>query len=85
VSSTSAPVRKLLDQFDDHAANLDLPTLVAGELIAEIDTIKAQLRLPKPKLHVIKESLLSAHAILEVASDNPAAVGLLDPLEHVYL
>jgi hypothetical protein len=77
-------VREFIHQFDAQAANLDIPMQAAEELAAEIATIKAQLRSPKPKLHVIRESLLSARAILEVASDSTAAVGLFDLLEHVY-
>ena len=51
-------VREFIDQFDTQAADLELPSPAAEELAAEIDTVKAQLRSPKPKLHVIRESLL---------------------------
>ena len=47
--------------------------------------MKAQLRSPKPKLHVIRESLHSARAILEIGTGSAAAIGLLDLLQHIHL
>jgi hypothetical protein len=78
-------VREFLDQFDAQVADLDLPSPAAQELAAEIDTVKAQLRSPKPKMHVIRESLISARAVLEVATGSATAIGLLDLLQHVHL
>jgi hypothetical protein len=78
-------VREFLAQYDAQAADLDLPSPAAEELAAEVDTVKAQLRSPRPKLHVIRESLISARAALEVATGGAAAVGLLDLLQHVHL
>ncbi len=78
-------VREFLDQFDAQAADLHLPSPAAEELAAEIDTVKAQLRSPKPKLHVIRESLHHARAILEIGTGSAAAVGLLDLLQHIHL
>ncbi len=78
-------VREFLNQFDAQAADLDLPSPAAEELAADIDTVKAQLRSPKPKLHVIRESLISARAALEVATGSAAGVGLLELLKHIHL
>jgi hypothetical protein len=78
-------IREFLQQFDEQAADLDLPPQAVEELAAEIDTVKAQLRSPKPKLHVIRESLITVRAILEIATGGAAAVGLLDALQHVHL
>jgi hypothetical protein len=78
-------VREFLHQFDTQAAKLDLPTQTAEELTADIDTVKAQLRSPKPKFHVIKESLIGARTTLKAASDSTAASGLLDLLQDAHL
>jgi hypothetical protein len=78
-------VREFVGQYEARAADLDLPSPAAEELAAEIDTVKAQLRSPKPKHHVIRESLHSARAILEVATGGATAVGLLDLLQHIRL
>jgi hypothetical protein len=78
-------VREFLHHFDTQAANLDIPTQEVEELAAEIDTIKAQLRSPKPRIHVIKESLASTRAFLEIASGSAVAVDLLDILNHIHL
>ena len=78
-------VREFLGQYDAQAADLDLPAAAAEELAAEIDTIKAQIRSPRPKHHIIRESLRCIRAILESASGGVAAVGLLDLLQHIHL
>jgi len=79
------PIREFLRQFDASADKLDLPADEAAELAAEIDTLRAQVGSPKPKRHIIKESLNSVRAILEITSGSAAAIGLLDLLQHVHL
>jgi hypothetical protein len=78
-------VREFLREYDAQAAGLELSSPAADELAAEIDTVKAQLRSPKPKHHIIRESLVSVRTILEVASGSAAAVGLLDLLKIIHL
>jgi len=78
-------VRAFLNEYDAQAHGLDLPASVTEELAAEIDTVKAQLRSPKPKRHVIQESLLSVRSILEIAAGSVGAVGLLDLLKLIHL
>ena len=78
-------VRAFLIEYDAQARNLDLPAPAADELAAEVDTIKAQLRSPKPKRHVIQESLISVRSILEITAGTASAVGLLDLLKLVHL
>jgi hypothetical protein len=78
-------VREFLREYDAHAADLELSGPAADELAAEIDTVRAQLRSPKPKKHIIRESLVSVRIILEVTSGTAAAVGFLDLLKLVHL
>jgi hypothetical protein len=78
-------VREFLREFDAQVADLDLPPLTAEELAAEIATVKAQVGSPRPKRNIIRESLRSIRAILEVTSGSAAAVGLLDLLRVIHL
>jgi hypothetical protein len=78
-------VREFLREYDAQAADLELTGPAADELAAEIDTVKAQLRSPKPKHHIIRESLVSVRTILEVATGSAAAIGLLDLLKLIHL
>jgi hypothetical protein len=77
--------REFLDRCDTQVADMGLPSPAAAELTAEIDTVRAQLRSPRPKAHVIRESLISAQAILESTADGTAAAGLLELLKHAHL
>ena len=79
------PIREFLRQFDASVGELTLPADKTAELAAEIDTVKAQVSSPKPKRNIIKESLNSVRAILEITSGSAAAVGLLDLLQHIHL
>jgi hypothetical protein len=78
-------VHEFLGQYAAQAAGLDLPVAAAEEMAAEIDTVKAQLRSPKPKHRIIRESLHSIRAILENASGGAAAVDPLDLLQQIHL
>lgn len=78
-------VRDFLREFDAKVEDLGLTGLAAAELKAEIDTVRAQLDSPKPKRHVILESLRSVRSILEITSGTAAAVGLLDLLKLIHL
>ena len=80
-----SPIREFLRQFDASVGELDLPADEIAVLNAEVDTVRAQVRSPKPKRHIIKESLTSVRTILEVTSGSAAAVGLLDLLKLIHL
>ncbi len=47
------------------------------ELESELNTLEAQAKSPKPKSHILRESLKSARAILEGAAGRIAAEGLI--------
>lgn len=80
-----APIREFLREFEARAVHIDLPSPTADELAAEIATLKAQVSSPKPKLHIIQESLTSTRTILEIAWGNAGAAGLLDLLKLIHL
>ena len=56
-----------------------------SEPVRTSPTIELQLGLesPRPKKHIIRESLHSVRTILEGAGGNLAAAGLLDALQHI--
>jgi hypothetical protein len=62
---------------------LGLNTEEASELNTELSTIEVQSGSPKPKTTIIKESLKSIRAILEGATGNVAAAGLLALLASI--
>lgn len=76
-------VREFLQEFDAHVHELRLPQEQSDEIQAEIVTIRAQVGSPKPKYHVVRESLCSVRAILEQASGGVVTVGLLELLRHI--
>jgi hypothetical protein len=82
----SADLDEVLGFLTDVTARIDQLELEQGEsaqLRAEMATIRAQAESPKPKRHVIRESLQSVRAILEHAGGGAVAVGLLELLHHL--
>lgn len=75
--------KKLIDALDSVFDALKLSQSAAGELRAEIETIKAQLGSPKPKFSVLKECFLSTKAILEGATGNILASGIASQIPTV--
>jgi hypothetical protein len=69
-------IRDFLSQLEQTAPTLELPAEASQELAAEIATLRAQVDSPKPKRHIIRESLQSVRAILEGAGGNMTAAGL---------
>lgn len=63
---------------------LGLSSEEASELNAELTTIELQSRSPKPKGTIIKEALKSIKAILEGATGNIVAAGLLRLIDSVF-
>lgn len=68
--------RMLVEALSESLAALKLSSAAENELRAEIDTIKAQVASPKPKVSVLKECLLSAKTILEGTAGNVLASGV---------
>lgn len=82
----SGDLDDVLSFLTEVAASIDRLELAQDEsaqLQAEMATIRAQAVSPKPKRHVIRESLQSVRAILEHAGGGAATVGLLDLLHHL--
>jgi hypothetical protein len=54
-----------------------------NELKSEIETIKSQIKSPRPKSNIIKESLKTTKKILESASGNIAAKILIELSKYI--
>lgn len=76
-------VLALVAEIRAKEAELDLSADEATELSSELTTIEVQSESPKPKATIIKESLKSIRAILEGATGNVAASGLLALLASI--
>jgi hypothetical protein len=70
-------VLRVLTDIEQSIENLGLTPPDRDELVAEVGTVKAQLNSPKPKTHVITESLRSIRHILEHAAGAAIAHGLV--------
>ena len=76
-------VLALVAEIRAKEAELGLSADEATELSSELTTIEVQSESPKPKATIIKESLKSIRAILEGATGNVAASGLLALLASI--
>jgi hypothetical protein len=68
-------LRDLVADVRAVSASLELEVESTAELEAELATIDAQLGSPRPKSHVLRESLASARAILEGAAGGGLVAG----------
>ena len=73
-----------IDQLERGVTELALDEDKLSELTSEVSTIKAQVSSPKPKQGIIRESLASIRSILEGASGNMTAHGLLEALSNIF-
>ncbi|WHF36799.1 hypothetical protein [Aeromonas salmonicida] len=73
-----APLSEILDKINENIDDLKLQIHLKDELIAEINTIKAQLSSPKPKNTIVQESLKTVKSILE----GVAASGIYDSIKY---
>jgi len=76
-------VTAIVDAVFSNMADLKLSPVAKDELVAELETLRAQAASPKPKTSILKEGLQSVKAILEGAAGNVVASGLLSSLAPV--
>ena len=66
-------LRGLLERITESLDEISIDAETAGELSAEIQTLKAQTISPRPKQSIIKEGIVSLRRILEGAGGGVAA------------
>ena len=80
-SSADVSTDRLLEFIEEAKVRIDELSLVNNqrdEFIADLSTIEAQARSPKPKQTIIHEALASVKSILEAAAGQVAATFLLN-------
>jgi len=76
------PILKFIAEIRDRLSELELTSDIKEELNAELNTVDAQAKSPKPKPSIIRESLSTIRRILEGAS-GAIAVELLISLSSI--
>jgi len=84
VEYSKADIQQIVEEVKGQIANLTLSKDHAEEIASDIATVQAQLASPRPKRHIIKESLTSVRHILEHAMGAALAHASL-PLLMSYL
>lgn len=72
-SIDGASLETLIATIRDQLADLKLDSQVEAEASAEVATVEAQLKSPKPKASIIRESLKSLRSIFEGAAGGAGA------------
>jgi len=75
--STESDVKNVLANIRNSVEQIDLSPAAKSQLSAEVNTIEAQLSSPHPKPSIITECLHSAKTILEGATGNVIASGIV--------
>jgi hypothetical protein len=71
-------VERLVAQIEAALEKLDLPAEIAAEVVAELETAKAQISSPKPKVGIIRSALGTVHRVLEGTAGNMAGTLLAE-------
>jgi hypothetical protein len=77
----SDELKKIISEIENIKEQITLDRLVFDELISEIDTLKSQIKSPKPKSIIVTESLKTIRSILEGVAGNaatPLIIGMID-------
>ncbi|HLE25491.1 MAG TPA: hypothetical protein VI935_07560 [Thermodesulfobacteriota bacterium] len=77
-------VKQLVGTLNASLDELELSQNQKEELMSEIKTLDSQAGSPKPKQGIIRESLLSIRTILEAASGNLVASGILNQIGALF-
>jgi len=76
-------LKRIITEIENIKEQITLDRLVFDELVCEIDTVKSQIKSPKPKNIVVIESLKSIRSILEGVAGNtvtPIIIGMINNL-----
>ncbi|TPW22685.1 hypothetical protein FH712_15055 [Marinobacter nauticus] len=84
INASSQDISEFIEKLKDELESIILPPDSREELCSEIATVDSQLKSPKPKALIIKESMKSIRSILEGATGS-AAGQLLTELGRMVL
>jgi hypothetical protein len=74
-------LKKIINEIENIKEQITLDRLVFDELVSEIDTLKSQIKSPKPKNIIVTESLKTIRSILEGVAGNattPLIIGMIN-------
>jgi hypothetical protein len=75
-------LKKIIDEIENIKEQITLDRLVFEELVSEIDTLKSQIKSPKPKSIIVTESLKTIRSILEGVAGNAASPLIIDMISN---
>lgn len=76
-------IASFIEELKSSLDSLNLATEEQNEILAEINTVNAQVDSPKPKTIILGESLKTIKAILESVAANAMTPGLLEKLNMI--
>lgn len=82
ISESLGSISEFIGELKQSLNDLELNQAGLAKIAAEVSTIESQLRSPKPKENILRESLGSVRTVLEGATDNLVAVTLLSLMSH---
>ncbi len=75
-------LRKIVAQLNEFSAGRRLSEESRAQMATDIQTLELQANSQRPNKWIIKEALLSAKTILEVAAGDALATGLIFTIQH---
>ncbi|NVO10269.1 MAG: hypothetical protein HXX16_09940 [Bacteroidales bacterium] len=79
----SEDLKKIINEIESVKEQLTLDRLVFEELVSEIETLKSQVKSPKPKNIIVTESLKTIRGILEGVAGNAATPMILTMIDSM--
>ncbi|MDD4754137.1 MAG: hypothetical protein PHT78_13010 [Desulfitobacteriaceae bacterium] len=76
-------LKKIINEIENIKEQITLDRLVSDELASEIDTLKSQIKSPKPKNIIVKESLKTIRSILEGVAGNAATPLIIEMINNI--
>jgi len=78
-----AAVTTLMTRLREQLHALDLTTDARDEVVADIATIEAQAKSPKPRFAIIRETMHSIRSVVEQAAGSAVGAGLVAELTRL--
>jgi hypothetical protein len=76
-------LKKIINEIEHIKEQLNLDRLVFDELTSEIDTLKSQLKSPKPKNIIVTESLKTIRSLFEGVAGNAATPIIIEMINNL--
>ncbi|MCE5175799.1 MAG: hypothetical protein ABFC90_07150 [Bacteroidales bacterium] len=79
----SEDLKKLINEIENIKEQITLDRMVFDELVSEMDTLKSQIKSPKPKSIIITESLKTIRSILEGVAGNAVSPLIIEMINNI--